>query len=151
MLRGRYFLPNGAAVLLDKKDLQRAADQTVCYPTDYTIPAFPPCSSLPTPVMIINGDCIATGLWLQSKGLRTAVLNMASASHPGGGYIAGKGAQEENLHRRTNLFQCLQDPYRTQTARSWEYPLPEFGGVFSPDVTVLRHPESQVWLTRFSK
>lgn len=137
-------MPNGTSVVLDKKDLQRAANQTTCYPSDHVFPVVPPLRVTQTPTMIINGDCISAGLWLQSKGLRTAVLNMASASNPGGGYVAGKGAQEENLHRRTNLFQCLQDPYRTQTAREWRYPLPEFGGVFSPDVTVLRHSEAQV-------
>ena len=145
VLRGRYFLPSGAPVLLDKKDLQRAANQTVCYASDFGFPAYPaPAGAPPTPVMVINGDCIEVGLWLQSKGHRTAVLNMASASHPGGGYRSGKGAQEENLHRRTNLFQCLEDPYRTQTARKWDYPLAEFGGVFSPDVTVLRYSEAKV-------
>jgi len=51
---------------------------------------------------------------------------MASASHPGGGYRKGAGAQEENLHRRTNLFQCLEDPYQLVN-RSWSYPLPQFG------------------------
>ena len=38
----------------------------------------------------------------------------------------GAGAQEENLHRRTNMFQCLEDPYRQLEARrSWHYRVPE--------------------------
>eukprot|EP01127_Copromyxa_protea_P016648 TRINITY_DN4983_c0_g1_i3.p1 TRINITY_DN4983_c0_g1~~TRINITY_DN4983_c0_g1_i3.p1 ORF type:complete len:153 (-),score=21.06 TRINITY_DN4983_c0_g1_i3:77-535(-) len=32
---------------------------------------------------------------------------MASSSNPGGGYRRGAGAQEENLHRRTNLWFAL--------------------------------------------
>lgn len=130
--------------------MQRAADETRCYASSFEFPSFPSLAGqTTTPVLIIDGDCIETGLWLKSKGLRTSVLNMASASHPGGGYRAGMGAQEENLHRRSNLFQCLEDPYHTQTARKWSYPLPEFGGVFSPLVTVFRHSESKVFLFFF--
>lgn len=67
---------------------------------------------------------------------------MASGSIPGGGYRRGSGAQEENLHRRTNLFQCLEDPYQAVASeRSWAYPLPEFGGLYTPDCTVLRSGE----------
>ena len=36
----------------------------------------------------------------------------------------GAGAQEENLHRRTNMFQCLEDPYNhIKGQRNWSYPI----------------------------
>lgn len=45
----------------------------------------------------------------------------------------------ENLTRRTNYFQCLDDPYGvTLKTRKWNYPLPEFGGIYSRDVYVFR-------------
>ena len=68
---------------------------------------------------------------------------MASRNSPGGGYIAGSGAQEENLHRRTSLFHCLEDPYRLDSQRNWSYPLPEFGGAYSPNVPTFRSAESK--------
>jgi len=67
---------------------------------------------------------------------------MASASHPGGGYRKGAGAQEENLHRRTNLFQCLEDPYQLVN-RSWSYPLPQFGGIYVRDAIVICSSENE--------
>eukprot|EP00969_Alexandrium_andersonii_P123653 5464528-Alexandrium_andersonii.AAC.1 len=42
------------------------------------------------------------------SGYRVAVLNMASSKHPGGGVRDGRGAQEENLHRRTDAFRFLE-------------------------------------------
>jgi hypothetical protein len=44
----------------------------------------------------------------------------------------GCGAQEENLHRRTNLFQCLEDSYNElEGKRDWSYPIPEVNFLIS--------------------
>lgn len=66
---------------------------------------------------------------------------MASMSNPGGGYRKGSNAQEENLFRRTNLFQCIDDPYQMDQKREWSYPLPEFGGLYIKDAVVFRDSE----------
>lgn len=64
-----------------------------------------------------------------------AVLNMANQYTPGGGWKSGCGAQEENLFRRTDLMNHLLSGV--------EYPLPEFGGAFSANVTVFRGTEAE--------
>eukprot|EP00026_Physarum_polycephalum_P008685 Phypoly_transcript_08780.p1 GENE.Phypoly_transcript_08780~~Phypoly_transcript_08780.p1 ORF type:complete len:438 (+),score=128.42 Phypoly_transcript_08780:151-1464(+) len=95
-------------------------------------------------IFIVEGDSIEVGLWLKKRfDANPVVLNMASMNHPGGGYRSGSGAQEESLHRRTNLFQCLEDPYLVCKNRSWSYPIPEFGGIYSPNVAVIRSSEEQ--------
>ena len=38
---------------------------------------------------------------------RVAVLNFASARHPGGGFLSGSQAQEESLARSSGLYPCL--------------------------------------------
>eukprot|EP00969_Alexandrium_andersonii_P313851 13865419-Alexandrium_andersonii.AAC.1 len=43
-----------------------------------------------------------------SQGCKVAVLNMAAKKHPGGGVRSGAGAQEENLHRRSDAFRFLE-------------------------------------------
>ena len=73
---------------------------------------------------------------LVDEGLKPIVLNMANARTPGGGFHQGDGkgtvlcalmsetgAQEENLHRRSNLSQYLEDPERINPNRGWYYPI----------------------------
>lgn len=60
---------------------------------------------------------------------KIGVLNMASERHPGGGWLRGAMAQEEALCFRSTLAATLHRRF---------YPLPIFGAVWSPKVTVFR-------------
>jgi len=71
---------------------------------------------------------------------RIAVLNTCSEKKAGGdweGGFLGLGA-EESLSRRSNLVQCLTttDP-RSPHVTSY-YPIPQTGGIYSPNTVVLR-------------
>lgn len=72
---------------------------------------------------------------------------MASRRNPGGGVLGGAGAQEENLFRRTNLFQSMYQfaDYANMyglNARKEQYPLERnFGGIYTPDAIVFRGEE----------
>ena len=67
-------------------------------------------TSTPTKVEVVNQDCLECAHSMATKeGLNPVVLNMANAKHPGGGYLKGDGAQEENLMRRSNYYLAL-DP-----------------------------------------
>ncbi len=60
-------------------------------------------------ISVADEDCLDRARWLTEKGHTVAVLNMACASSPGGGVRWGAGAQEEELHRRTDLCRFLRD------------------------------------------
>lgn len=82
-------------------------------------------------------------------GSTCAVLNMASRSTPGGGVQNGSRAQEEELCRRSNLLLSLysfitkgQDLFGYCNTSKATYPIPTFGGIYSPSVCVYRYANS---------
>lgn len=101
------------------------------------IPKDPVLASIKTIIEVVNNDCLQAAIDLHNEGFNPLVLNMASDRRPGGGYLSGAGAQEENLFRRSNYFQFID----TMEMKKY-YPLPEFGCIYSKDVLVFRGPES---------
>eukprot|EP00969_Alexandrium_andersonii_P355899 15445435-Alexandrium_andersonii.AAC.1 len=78
---------------------------------------------------------------------------MASATKPGGGATNGHGAQEENLHKRTDVYRFLFEQLE-QEKRDWStwsgppsggllYPIPDNGCLLSDRVAVSRGPEKK--------
>ena len=100
-----------------------------------------------TIIKVVNLDCLLAAEKLLKEGYHPAVLNMASRQNPGGGVQTGAGAQEENLFRRTNLFQSLfqfvpyAEKYGVRKSRL-QYPLDRnYGGIYTPNATVFRGTE----------
>lgn len=103
-----------------------------------------------TRVRVLNGDSLDTALALsktkkkvspspppppsskeeeEEEDGRILVLNMANAQHGGGGWLKGALAQEEAICYRSSLSFTLKRRY---------YPIPDFGGIYSPSVLVMR-------------
>ncbi|MBW8487589.1 TIGR02452 family protein [Actinomadura sp. PM05-2] len=69
-----------------------------------------------------------------------AALNFASARNPGGGYIRGAKAQEEDLCRSALLYSCLlKAPDYYETHRASSDLLYSHRVIWSPDVPVVRN------------
>ena len=103
-----------------------------------------------TEYQILAQDCLATAKTLveQNEG-KVAVLNMASRSNPGGGVYGGAGAQEEYCFRCSDYFRSLYQfvdyapAYGVKRSHK-SYPMDRnFGGVYSPNVTVFRGTEEE--------
>ncbi len=103
-----------------------------------------------TEYKVLAQDCLATAKQFveQNEG-KVAVLNMASRRNPGGGVYGGAGAQEEYCFRCSDYFRSLYQfvdygpEYGVERAEE-SYPMDRnFGGVYSPDVTVFRGTEEE--------
>ena len=106
----------------------------------------------------INADCIDVAEFLLKKGYKPAILNLASAKKPGGGYRDGLIAQEESLCYSSNLSVALYqygDPKYANVKDSGvphketAYPLDvNFGGIYAPSVTFFRNGKSKFYTIR---
>lgn len=100
-----------------------------------TLPPLSPadCPNLPkTPIKIANEDTFNAAIQLSTEkpnAGRVAVLNMASHSHPGGGWLKGAMAQEEALCYRSSLALSLHKRY---------YPWKQRMAIHTPDCVVIR-------------
>eukprot|EP00416_Gambierdiscus_australes_P044268 CAMPEP_0171106478 /NCGR_PEP_ID=MMETSP0766_2-20121228/64818_1 /TAXON_ID=439317 /ORGANISM="Gambierdiscus australes, Strain CAWD 149" /LENGTH=327 /DNA_ID=CAMNT_0011567567 /DNA_START=55 /DNA_END=1038 /DNA_ORIENTATION=+ len=109
-----------------------AETQCVICKTD-TLPAALPGDSAPE-VQVREQDMLVAAGEFTSEGHSVAVLNMANPYMPGGGYESGAGAQEENLHRRS-------DAVRFTVRQRKNYPILEEACLLSTGVTVFRGSE----------
>ena len=106
----------------------------------------------------INADCMDVAEQLIAKGYNPAILNLASAKRPCGGWDAGMGAQEESLCFSSTLSQSLYqfgDPkYKNVrdsgvTLKEIGYPHDiNYGGIYSPDVTFFKNNISKYYTLR---
>ena len=105
-------------------------------------------SSHETKFSVVEADCIETAELLKNAGYNVCMLNMASRQNPGGGVLNGAGAQEENIFRRSNLFQSLYqfvdyaEEYGVKRDSKNSYPLDRnTGGIYSKRVFIVRGSE----------
>lgn len=145
LLRGQYFLPDGTAVTIDSKRICEAIQKTKLFNAELERELPLLTDVAPTFFAVMRGDCVDAAVALRKTlGKRTCVLNMANEANPGGGWIGGSGAQEENLCRRSGLAFCLADPFRLVDGSASRdlYPIGEFAVVYSKNVPVFRGSEA---------
>lgn len=111
---GGYRLDDGRWVDLTKR-VGRAVDGTVLHgpdPLAAEAPAAAAPGGTPGPARVeVTGETTLTAArrLLAAAPGAVAVLNFASALHPGGGFLSGARAQEEYLCRLSALHRCLVD------------------------------------------
>lgn len=140
--QGGYTTPSGAWIPFDFSDMLARGK---CF--QHELPAASsPAVDGGTRVMVEANDCLKAAERLVSEGYNPALLNFASAGHPGGGVETGARAQEETICRRSTLVRSIYSFSKTYAARyhfdcaqGERYPIVSpFSAVYSPSVTVFR-------------
>ena len=103
----------------------------------------------------INADCMDVAEYLINKDYNPAILNLASAKKPCGGYAFGMRAQEESLcHNSTLSLSLCQygDPKYKNIRESGVphkcigYPFDiNYGGIYTPNVVFFRQGKSKFY------
>ena len=106
----------------------------------------------------INADCMDVAEQLIAQGYNPAILNLASAKRPCGGWDAGMGAQEESLCFSSTLSQSLYQfgDHKYKNVRDSGVPVREigyphdinYGGIYTPGVTFFRNNISKYYTLR---
>eukprot|EP00002_Diphylleia_rotans_P020794 TRINITY_DN4037_c0_g1_i1.p1 TRINITY_DN4037_c0_g1~~TRINITY_DN4037_c0_g1_i1.p1 ORF type:complete len:2133 (+),score=265.13 TRINITY_DN4037_c0_g1_i1:272-6670(+) len=102
-------------------------------------------------IEVVSSDCIAAIRTLLSEGLRPALVSATTSRSAGGGYKRGEYGPEEDLFRRSNIYQTL-DTLGTRNSKGTKkniFPLCDFGAAYSPSVSVFR--EEEKWGFEFMK
>ena len=104
---GEYRAPSGARVSI-AADAARARAGTRLYrPTDVVAPARGDGPPPRIEVWPEKTGAAARRLFAEEGIDDVALLNFASAKNPGGGFLGGAKAQEEDLSRCSTLYRCL--------------------------------------------
>ncbi|MEV5752349.1 TIGR02452 family protein [Actinoallomurus sp. NPDC052308] len=136
---GEYTTADGAVVVIAPA-LEAAMAGTVSHPPDGPIPPPPAGPEHRTRFEVTAEGSLQAARRLHETGTgRIAVLNFASARNPGGGYVGGARAQEEDLCRHSLLYPCLlraRDYYEAHRASPDLFYSHRV--IWSPDVPVHR-------------
>ena len=139
---GGYTTPSGRHI---RFDFTRMLQMGKCFQQELPAVSVPDVDG-GTKVLVEGNDCLVAAERLVREGYNPALLNFASAGHPGGGVETGARAQEETICRRSTLTRFIYS-FDAKYAFRYSYPLQpgnhypivsEFSVVYSPAVTVFR-------------
>ncbi len=139
---GQYTSASGRVVNIAEA-LKRAMDGTRSYPPDRPLVESKPGQHA-TVTRVENETTLAAARDLIARGFRPAVLNFASATHPGGGFLNGARAQEEYLARSSGLYACIKGNAMYAFHRARHDALYTHYAIYSPDVPVWRADDGRL-------
>ena len=139
---GGYRSPVGTDVEIAEA-ARKSVRGTIAYPPDVAIDESS-TSRYDTVVSVVNATTLSPVAGLLSDGLNPVVLNFASATSPGGGFLNGARAQEEYLCRSSALHACLKGNPMYAFHRAQRDALYSDYVIYSPNVPVFRDDDGDL-------
>jgi len=139
---GEYRGPSGKVVNISRL-VTGSVEGTVAYPPDRQVQVTEK-GEYQTRISVANTTTLDAARGLIAEGLHPAVLNFASATNAGGGFLDGARAQEEYLARSSALYACIRDNAMYAFHRSRRDPLYTDYAIYSPDVPVFRDDDGSL-------
>jgi uncharacterized protein (TIGR02452 family) len=133
---GHYRAPSGLTVDI-KALLSSAVKGTVSYAPNTSV-SEANSSQHDTIIEVVNETTLSAGKRLMEIGCHPVLLNFASATNPGGGFLNGARAQEEYLARSSCLYECIRSNAMYPFHRANYHPLYTDYLIYSPGVPVIR-------------
>lgn len=139
--QGEYVAASGRTVSL-REEVAHAVEGTVLYPPGSVKRVELPPGPGGAPRIEVTSEKTgqAARRLVEEEGVaRVVALNFASAKNPGGGFLGGARAQEEDLARCSALYACLlTQPEYYERNREEHSPLYTDHLIYSPDVPFFR-------------
>jgi uncharacterized protein (TIGR02452 family) len=157
---GFYEGTDGASI--DVADAIRSCAEKTSYYRPSHVHAAPTHAShdVPTTLDVVHAGTLCCSRRLVASGHRVVALNFASARNPGGGFLNGAEAQEENIARHSALYAALTSPVGRQFYALADNFKGNNDGLYthamllSPNVPVIRADDSELlanpWHCAFS-
>jgi len=143
--RGYYINQHGNQVSI-QQSLMAAKNASRHYSPEELkkiLQALVPAEKFDTRITVTNEGCLTAARRLSSvAGARPACLNFASAKNPGGGFLGGSEAQEENLAKSSGLYPCIaQMTAMYEKNRALQSCIYSDDMIYSPEVPVFRNED----------
>lgn len=149
---GRYQTRDSRKVVW-RDAINAAVQQKESLPADAALSRTDRALFAVTQIQITNETTLGAARRLADQHLRPLALNFANGIHPGGGFLSGARAQEENLCRSSALYQTLVDDPMYDHHRTRPQPDSTDWAILSPDVPVFRADDGtnlgDYWLLSF--
>ena len=140
---GEYLAPSGIVINISRL-LAQSIKGTVSYPPDQNFQELAK-GKHQTGISVENTTTLGAAHRLIDEGYHPVVLNFASATHPGGGFLGGARSQEEYLARSSGLHACIKDNDMYRFHRSRRDPLYTNYAIYSPSVPVFRDDDGALF------
>ncbi len=144
-----YYLSNTGIKVDWAQDIQAACRNKISIPPTTILPLLNRAIQRETSIQVTNEPTLTAAHGLFNSGLRPLVLNFANGIKPGGHFLEGSRAQEENLCRSSALYATLVDDPMYADHKTRPRPDSSDWVIYSPDVPVFRNDKGitleQVW------